>query len=414
MLRGPRKSTSTALTVNTTVSTAHMARYYWSEKLIADHNKHVVSLAMSEPVLFNALMAKTLTDIRCGRGFLLHDFAPEDIDDAGTQLVASDLSFYKMRTMQCLQESLDSQTQERLQAAAMLAIILTIKDEVMNGTVEGIEVHLGAFRKLIRSGVSMDWLPPAARSPSLFTINAACAVARLVPPLVPPPCIDNVLPEKIAYVLNEQGTNTLTGLCRGFSGPGVSEVLGHEVMCYISWQRNFVLYKELTLLGHLPTLVEDFAIAASMIHRADYHLLSVPFLHRLGPLQETTRVSLLIADVAVIIGLPAKTFLVRSLASQLKKAMQLAILSLSEPTDPSVTAMLLWSCFLGAYASTRLKERPWFLMQLIKRKIALGLRTQDQVSEVLSSFLYTDKLFKNVLSSMWEEIEELSEDLGLG
>ena len=112
MLRGPRKSTSTALTVNTTVSTAHMARYYWSEKLIADHNKHVVSLAMSEPVLFNALMAKTLTDIRCGRGFLLHDFAPEDIDDAGTQLVASDLSFYKMRTMQCLQESLDSQTQE--------------------------------------------------------------------------------------------------------------------------------------------------------------------------------------------------------------------------------------------------------------------------------------------------------------
>ena len=107
-------------------------------------------------------------------------------------------------------------------------------------------------------------------------------------------------------MLNEQGTNTLTGLCRGFSGPGVSEVLGHEVMCYISWQRNFVLYKELTLLGHLPTLVEDFAIAASMIHRADYHLLSVPFLHRLGPLQETTRVSLLIADVAVIIGLPAK------------------------------------------------------------------------------------------------------------
>ncbi len=85
-----------------------MTRHCWSENLIAHHNKYVVSLAMCEPVLINALMAKTLTDIRSGRGFLLHDFAPEEIEDDGTQLVASDLLIYKMRTMQCLQASLNT------------------------------------------------------------------------------------------------------------------------------------------------------------------------------------------------------------------------------------------------------------------------------------------------------------------
>ncbi len=102
----------------------------------------------------------------------------------------------------------------------------------------------------------------------------------------------------------------------------------------------------------------------------------------------------------------------RSLAVQLERAMQIPVPALPEFAVLCLIEMLLvlWCCFLGAYASAKLKERPWLLVQLIKRKNTLGLSTQSQVCEALSSLLYTDRLLKNVLSPTWEEIDEFSED----
>ncbi len=369
---------------------------------------------MSEPVLFNAMMAKTLTEFQCGGGILSNDLIPGNMnDEENTQLSVADFSYYKMRTMQCLQECLDAQKRVQIQTAAVLAIVFVIKNEVMGGSVDEIELHLGAFRRLIKSGLSLDCMSPAARSPSLFAINIACAVARQVPPLVPPVCSDTDLPERIAYVLSENNISSLTNLCQSFSEPSIVRLLGPKILCYISWQRNFVIFKELSLLGHLSASVDDFGTAASMMHRADYHLLSLPFLHQLSPTQEAVRLSLLVADVAVIIGLPPKTLLVKSLASQLKKAMREAMRSLHESDDSSIKKLLLWCCFIGAHVSSGLKERPWFLVQLIDIMSLLRIQGQDQVCEVLTSFLYTKNLFSRVSCSVWEEMDELSEDLGL-
>ncbi len=94
---------------------------------------------------------------------------------------------------------------------------------------------------------------------------------------MPPPYTDIVLPEKNAYALNEHQNESLNGLCRSFSEFAVTEVLGPEVLCWISWQRNFVLFEELTLVGYLPASVDDFAVAASMMHRAGYQLLGFAF-----------------------------------------------------------------------------------------------------------------------------------------
>ena len=390
----------------------HMARYYWADNLIAEHNKYVMALAMSENVLFNAMMAKTLTEFRCGGGLLANDLIPGESFEETTQLAAADFSYYKMRTMQCLQVCLHDQTRVQLQTAAVLAIVFMIKDEVMGGSVQGIELHLSAFRRLIRLGVNLDYMSPAARSPSLFAINAACAVVRQVPPLVPPTCADNDVPEKISSAMREVNASALMDLCRGFNEPGVMQSLGPKILCYISWQRDFVLFKELALAGHLEASVQDYGAISSMMHRADYHLLCLPYLHQLTPLQEAIRLSLLIADITIIIGFRSKTLLIKSLASQLKKAMQLAVCTVSDLEDSSVSKLLFWSCFIGAHMSTGLKERPWFLMQLIKNMRTLGIDTQQATREIVLSFLYTDGLFSKAFESIWEEMEELSEDLG--
>ena len=148
-----------------------------------------------------------------------------------------------------------------------------------------------------------------------------------------------------------------------------------------------------------------------MISRADYHLLSLPMLTELTPLQNAVRLALLIADVASIIGLPPMTLMSRTMAAQLKRAMlELEFPSRWDSEPESIARMLFWACFIGTHVSTGAKERPWFVLQLIGGMQRLKLRGKQDVLDVLTGFMYTERLFERVQSAVLEEIEELRDD----
>ena len=110
----------------------HMAKFYWSENLISEHNKHVVTLAMQQPVLFNAMMAKTLTDFRSAGGPIADDILPTPAghDEEDTKVCTTDYAYYKWRTISCLREKLDSKSLEEADVACAMAIVFLIKNEV--------------------------------------------------------------------------------------------------------------------------------------------------------------------------------------------------------------------------------------------------------------------------------------------
>ena len=387
-----------------------MARYYYGfDRLVNEHHKYVMGPCLTEPVIFNALMAKVLSDFRCGRGIFPSDFVPPD--KTPLELATTDIAYYKMRTMRCLQDSINPQEQSGTQPleAALFAIILLVKLEVMNGTAKELELHLGALKRLVKMGCNVNHMSATAMSPTLFTINVGCAITRGVPPIIPPSCSDSTL-----WTMDEDHQSSTSQLCKGFEDPAVNSVLGPRLLCYLIWQKNFFIYKSLALARSIRVTTEDYGNAANMIHRADYHLLSLHYLHTLTPVQEVARLALLIADFAAISGLPPKTTLARSLAVQLKKALQLAFRSMSEIETFPLSRLLLWSCFMGAHVATGCKERPWFLMKLISLAQTLQLTNQEQLQEIVLSFLYSEQLFAEVGPAVWEEMQELADDLSDG
>ena len=110
----------------------HMAKFYWSENLISEHNKHIITLAMQQPVLFNAMMAKTLTEFRSAGGPIADDILPTPAghDEEDTKVCTTDYAYYKWRTISCLREKLDSESLEEADVACAMAIVFLIKNEV--------------------------------------------------------------------------------------------------------------------------------------------------------------------------------------------------------------------------------------------------------------------------------------------
>ena len=243
-------------------------------------------------------------------------------------------------------------------------------------------------------------------------VNLACFICKEVPPLKPPPIDESSLSTSTTKLLQNCPVLSLSKLGSGFFEPVVMAMLGSKLLSYIDWECKFVRYKEYCIAGVIAkTTIHDFGIVASMISRADYHLLSLPMLTELTPLQNVVRLALLIADVASIIGLPPMTLMSKTMAAQLKRAMlELEFPSRWESEPESIARMLFWACFVGTHVSTGVKERPWFVLQLIRGMQRLKLRGREDVLDVLTSFMYTERLFERVQSAVLEEIKELRED----
>ena len=243
-------------------------------------------------------------------------------------------------------------------------------------------------------------------------VNLACFICKEVPPLKPPPIDESSLSSSTVKLLQSCPVLSLSKLASAFFEPVVMAMLGSKLLLYIDWECKFVRYKEYCIAGVIAkTTINDYGILASMISRADFHLLSLPVLTELSPLQNVVRLALLIADVASIIGLPPMTLMARTMAAQLKHAMLgLEFPSRWESEPDAIARMLFWACFVGTHVSTGFKERPWFVLQLVQGMQRLKLRGKQDVLDVLTSFMYTERLFSRVESAILEEVEELRED----
>ncbi len=108
--------------------------------------------------------------------------------------------------------------------------------------------------------------------------------------------------------LNNCSNAHLSSLARGFGSPTMIKLLGPQILCYILWQKNFLMMKEMSISGDLRGMtVDDYGVSSSMVHRADYHLLTLPFLTELSPLRNLVRLVLLISDMSTFIGLRSGT-----------------------------------------------------------------------------------------------------------
>ena len=106
-----------------------MARIYWNEAQAADYNSHVVQLALRKPFLFNALMAKSLTDFQTAGGALPANSVPRDVEKERKSLMI-DFDFFKMQTMKGLRTALDSVSADQPCPSIVVTILLLLKTEV--------------------------------------------------------------------------------------------------------------------------------------------------------------------------------------------------------------------------------------------------------------------------------------------
>ena len=142
--------------------------------------------------------------------------------------------------------------------------------------------------------------------------------------------------------------------------------------------------KEMVMSGHLRKMtMEDYGISSSIIHRADYHLLTLPYLTQLCPLKNLVRSVLLISDVSTCIGLRPGTWFVAHLAWQLKDAMQAMDLTSLEGAEDVIVRLVLWSCFYGVELIIGLEEQSWFLHYLRQSQEILKLHKQADVLQLL-------------------------------
>lgn len=188
----------------------------------------------------------------------------------------------------------------------------------------------------------------------------------------------------------------------------MERILGPEILCYLSWQRTFIILKELALSGtSRKTAVTDYGICASMVHRADYHLLGLPHLIRLSPVQNAVRLALLIVDVAGFVGLPPNALFVKCMALQLKEAMEEVDVWKVEPCEDEIIRLRVWILFIGVVLSSASKERRWFIPGIVEGSDALSLNSCDELEQLLVQFLCPGSGFTKEIDGIWEEIAKL-------
>ena len=222
--------------------------------------------------------------------------------------------------------------------------------------------------------------------------------------MVPISYASTTMSEEVMRALNSCNITHLTSLARGFSTPTMLKLLGPQILSYLPWQRNFVMMRELAAKGYLRKMtVEDYGIASSMVHRADYHLLTLPYLTELSPLTNLVRLVLLISDVATFVGLPPGTTFVSCLTMQLKDALIAMDLMQMEDFEVVLNQLVLWACFYGLELSAGLEEEWWFLSRLRQSLDILDFHKPVDAFEVLVSFMYTQRQFVKMSPKVWTE-----------
>ncbi|ETI19984.1 hypothetical protein G647_08999 [Cladophialophora carrionii CBS 160.54] len=210
--------------------------------------------------------------------------------------------------------------------------------------------------------------------------------------------------DEVMRALNNCRLSHLSSLARGFDGSTTTKLLGPQILCYVSWQRQFLMMKELANAGTWRKMtVEDYGISSSMVHRADYHLLTLPHLTQLSPVRNLVRLVLLIGDIAAFIGLPSGPLFVPRLSVQLKGALRAVNLCDLPNLGDEVVRLILWACFYGVELSIGLAEHPWFLLYLRQSQRILGLHQPAEVLALLVSFMYTEKQFFKISAIVWKD-----------
>ncbi|KAJ9616493.1 hypothetical protein H2200_000212 [Cladophialophora chaetospira] len=392
-------------------STTHLARIYWNQAQAADYGNHVIRLALRKPVLLNALMTKSLTDFQTAGGALPAGSVPRDRDKEEKSLMI-DFNFFLLQTVTGLRTALDSVSAEQPESSIVVTILLLLKTELLVGTMTSVRMHLHGIRNLLGTGTLLDNFSPCARSPPFLTVNLACLVTQEPPFLVPASYPSTAMSEEVTKALNNCPNALLSGLARGFDVPAMRKLLGPQVLFYIQWQRIFLMMREMTMSGHLEKVtVEDYGISSSMVHRADYHLMTLPYLTQLNPLRNLVRLVLLVSDISTFIGLRPRTMFVCCLALQLKEALLAMDLASVANLEEDVVRLMIWVCFYGVELSLGRGEQLWFLSYLRQSQEVLNLHDRAEILELLVSFMYTERQFIKISAIVWEAVAETNEDV---
>ncbi|KIW87087.1 uncharacterized protein Z519_12384 [Cladophialophora bantiana CBS 173.52] len=184
------------------ISTTHLTQVYWSDVQAADHNSLIVPLALQNPALFNAMMAKALTDFRFGGNGLSDDMVPR-CNDNESRSVKIDFAFFKVQALKHLRLTLGDGAMREIFQSIVITTIFLVKIELVEGHVKEVRMHLRALRELFQNGASLEFLSPCARLPSLLTINLACSVCQEPPILVPASCANTVMSDEFMKAMND-------------------------------------------------------------------------------------------------------------------------------------------------------------------------------------------------------------------
>lgn len=196
--------------------------------------------------------------------------------------------------------------------------------------------------------------------------------------------------------------------------PVTRQVLDQDLTQSFLEMRAFVHWRE----HHIVSEQQPSSIDSEQFHflcwRAQYLATSQPFTNQSGsphPLQEPCRIAALVFwNASTQINLPG-SMIYRTLASQLTVALHEA------PCTPFIWEhchdILIWILLLGAFITEGQSENQWFIME-----IAHGMEytstivlSWKQVEDIVTRFLYIDRVFAMGFESTWDRVLALSENL---
>jgi hypothetical protein len=106
-----------------------LAQIYWNDSQTADHNKHIVPLALRKPALFNALMAKSLMHFQTADRPVPLGQDPSDRNKEMKAMMI-DIVFFKMQTLKGLRSALELGSANQTCPSIIMTIIFLLKMEV--------------------------------------------------------------------------------------------------------------------------------------------------------------------------------------------------------------------------------------------------------------------------------------------
>ena len=366
-----------------------------------------LQLAAEDPLVLYSILAVSAAErlARSGQlqsGSLETNFSEEDCRNKIVPYFVD----YKLNTIKLANEKM-TVMQRAIEVSTVFAIMCLLSIDVITGNQKEMLTHVNGLQMLIAWRGGYHGLPPHVTEFILSTSYMVTFMNGMLPP-APPTALLPALPDSLVKAIQQDLKDDTKAMG--------TAVLSYQVSTLFDWKieqafrdlREYVQYREYYHEQQLPPRPDELECIDAKSYQLRYAVLSLPFESRppTSVKQEPCRLALLIFWSAQNQVLRSNFAYYRNLTARLVAALQASdIKSLWDP----YFELLVWVLSMGAYISAGQRERPWYVLNLLRTTILLAIEDWESMRAVLIRHFYVDRIFSQGMQELWDEVSLLAD-----